>query len=70
MRPPRGGSAAARAGLREGDRIVAVDDQQIASDVDTQSMQTAIRKHQSGEEVRLRVRRAADELLEITVARP
>jgi hypothetical protein len=70
VRPPRGGSAAARAGLREGDRIVAVDDQQIASDVDTQSMQSAIRKHQSGEEIRLRVRRAADELLEITVARP
>lgn len=70
VRPPRGESAAARAGLREGDRIVAVDDEQIASDVDTQSMQTAIRKHQSGEEVRLRVRRATDEVLEITVARP
>lgn len=70
LRPPRGESAAARAGLREGDRIVEVDDQQIASDVDTQSMQTAIRKHQSGEEVRLRVRRAADEVIEVTVARP
>lgn len=70
VRPPRGESAAARVGLREGDRIVAVDDQEIASDLDNQSMQTAIRKHQSGEEVRLRVRRATDELLEITVVRP
>ncbi len=67
VQPPRGDSAAARVGLREGDRIVAVDDQEIASDLDTQSMQTAIRKHGSGEEIRLRARRAADELLEIAV---
>jgi hypothetical protein len=70
VRPPRANSAVARAGLREGDRIIAVDDQEIASDLDAQSMQAAVRKHQSGEEIRLRVRRGTGELLEINVTRP
>jgi C-terminal processing protease CtpA/Prc len=70
VRPPRPDSAAARGGLREGDRIVAVDDQEIASDVDTGSMQGAVRKHQSGEKIRLRVRRLTGEMEEVTVIRP
>jgi C-terminal processing protease CtpA/Prc len=70
VRPPRPDSAAARGGLREGDRIVAVDDQEIASDLDTGSMQGAVRKHQSGETIRLRVRRVTGEMEEVTVIRP
>jgi C-terminal processing protease CtpA/Prc len=70
VRPPRSNSVAARAGLRDGDRVIAVDDQEIASDLDVGSMQTAIRKHQSGEEIRLQVRRATGELQEVTVTRP
>lgn len=70
VRPPRRDSVAARVGLREGDRIVAVDDQEIASDLDVGSMQAAIRKHQSGEKIRLQVRRVTGELQEVTVTRP
>lgn len=70
VRPPRSDSAAARVGLHEGDCIIAVDDQKIASDLDVQSMQAAIRKHQPGEQIRLKVRRAAGELHEVIVTRP
>lgn len=70
VRPPRSNSVAARVGLCEGDRIIAVDDQEIASDLDIGSIQAAIRKHQSGEEIRLQVRRATGELQEVTVTRP
>jgi C-terminal processing protease CtpA/Prc len=70
VRPPRRDSVAARVGLREGDRIIAVDDQEIASDLDIGSMQAAIRKHQSGEEIRLQVRRVTGESQEVTVTRP
>ena len=70
VRPPRSNSVAARLGLCEGDRIIAVDDQEIASDLDIGSLQAAIRKHQSGEEIRLQVRRATGELQEVTVTRP
>lgn len=70
VRPPRSDSVAARVGLREGDRIIAVDDQEIVSDLDIGSMQAAIRKHQSGEEIRLQVRRVTGELQEVTVTRP
>jgi len=69
VRQPRRDSVVARVGLREGDSVVAVDDQPIASDLDAGAIQTAVRRHQSGETIRLRVRRATDEL-EVTVNRP
>lgn len=69
VRQPRRDSVVARVGLREGDCVVAVDDQEIVSDLDAGSIQTAVRRRQSGEKIRLRVRRATGEL-EVTVTRP
>jgi len=62
LRPPRAGSAAVEAGLREGDRLAAVDDAPIASDLDTAAMQAAVRKRVAGEELRIRVLRGTDTL--------
>lgn len=70
VRRPRRDSAAASAGMREDDIIIAVDDQQIGSDLDTQTMQAGVRKHQSGEKIRFRVRCGKGEQREITVIRP
>ncbi len=65
--PPRSGSAAANAGLHKGDVIVAVDGQELQS---YSALQSAVRGHQSGEAIELRVRRGSGELDEITVVRP
>ncbi len=70
VRRPRAGSPAALAGLAAGDRVLSVDGQEIASDLDVSSIQAAIRKHQSGEEVCLRVRGRSGEIREVTVIRP
>ncbi len=70
VRQPRSTSAATQAGLRAGDRIVAVDEQAIASDWDIAALQGGIRKHQSGEAIRLRVQRDKGELQDITLIRP
>lgn len=70
VRPPRNGSAAAQAGLGEGDRIVGVDDQQLPTDLDTMTLQKAIGAHQSGQSVRLDVLRAGSERLQVDVTRP
>jgi hypothetical protein len=64
---PRKGSAAANAGLRKGDVVVGVDGQDVKAISD---LQTAIRAHQSGEPVQLKVRRSTDELQNITIIRP
>ena len=64
---PRKGSAAASAGLRRGDVVEMADGQGIQSVSD---LQTAIRAHQSGEGVQLKVRRGSDELMDITLLRP
>lgn len=69
VRLPRGDSVVARVGLREGDCVVAVDDQQIASDLDASAMQAAVRRHESGGTVRLRVHRATEDL-DVSVTRP
>jgi S1-C subfamily serine protease len=71
VRPPRGKSAADRAGLQSGDIIVAVDDQAIQNESwDSLNMQQdAIRKHQPGEIVRFRVQRASGDC-EVPVTRP
>jgi hypothetical protein len=68
VRLPRTASAAERAGLREGDRIVAINGQEILSEADYGPFQAAVREHRLGEAMRLRVRRDA-ELLEMPVTR-
>ena len=65
--PPRTGSAAANVGLHHGDFIVAVDGQELQS---YSTLQSAVRGHQSGETIELRVRRGSGELEDITVVRP
>jgi membrane-associated protease RseP (regulator of RpoE activity) len=67
VRQPRRASAAALAGLRSGDRIVAIDEQAIASDWDVPTLQQGIRRHQSGEAIQLRVQRQTGELGDITL---
>ena len=69
VRLPRTGSAAVRAGLREGDRIVAIDGRGNLWEGDYAALQTAIRGHQSGEAIRLSVQRGM-ELLDVSVSRP
>lgn len=52
--PPRPGSQLAAAGVQQWDRIVAVDDQAVRAPAE---LQTALRRHAIGEEVRLRIAR-------------
>jgi len=70
VRPPRTGSAAAMAGLSEGDRIVAVDGHEVATDLDATTLQKAIGAHDSGQSVRLDVLRAGSERIQVNVTRP
>ncbi len=67
VRQPKANSAALKADLRHGDVIVAADDQHVQT---YQELQSEIRKHEPGEEVRLRVNRGLSEPLEVTVTRP
>lgn len=60
VRPPRSGSAAIQAGLGAGDRLIAVDDQEIATDLDAMTLQKAISAHESGRSIRLQVLRGTD----------
>jgi membrane-associated protease RseP (regulator of RpoE activity) len=69
VRRPRSGSPAALEGLREGDRIVTADGQEIPRDRDTPLLQKAIRKHQSGQPVQLEVLRGEDKR-SISMVRP
>jgi PDZ domain-containing protein len=70
VRPPRAGSEVARAGLAEGDRVIAIDEKEIATDLDAGTVQAAIRAHASGETLQLRVARGAGAPIEVTVHRP
>jgi len=67
VRLPKANSAALKAGLRQGDVILAADDQQVQT---YQELQAEIRKREPGEEVRLRGKRGSGEPLEVTVTRP
>ena len=64
LQPPKPESELARAGVRGGDRLLAVDGQEVRSVSD---IQAAIRKHALGEEVRLLVERGAEPAREIGV---
>ena len=52
--PPRPGSQLAAAGVQQWDRVISVDDQAVRSPAE---LQTALRRHAIGEEVRLRIDR-------------
>ena len=67
MRQPKANSAALQAGLRQGDVILAADDQQVQT---FQELQAGVRKREPGEVVRLRVKRGPGEPLEVAVTRP
>jgi C-terminal processing protease CtpA/Prc len=69
VRRPRSGSPAAREGLREGDRIVTADGQEIPTDRDIPILQKAIREHGSGQPVQLEVLRDQDKR-SVTLIRP
>lgn len=66
VRAPRDQSNAERAGLRHGDVILAVDDQEVWSYED---MRDGLGGHQPGEGVKLRVRRGTGEPQELVVRR-
>jgi hypothetical protein len=55
--PPRTGSPLAVAGVQGGERLLEVDDQPVATIAE---IQTAIRKHRLGEEVRVLVQRGSE----------
>lgn len=70
IRPPRSGSAAAQAGLETGDRILQVDDQELATDLDTMTLQKAVSAHESGQPIHLEVLRRGSDKLEVALTRP
>jgi DNA-binding transcriptional ArsR family regulator len=55
--PPRPGSQLAAAGVHQWDRVVAVDDQAVRAPAE---LQTTLRRHAIGEEVRLRIEHNSD----------
>ena len=55
VRRPRRGSAVEGAGVRAGERVTAIDGTAIAHDLDTSTVQGAIRARSAGDELRLRV---------------
>ena len=55
--PPRPGSQLAAAGVHQWDRVVALDDQAVHAPAE---LQTALRRHAIGEEVRLRIEHNGD----------
>ena len=64
LQPPKPESELARAGVQGGDRLLAVDGQDVRS---VRDIQVAIRKHALGEEVRLLVQRGSQPAGEIVI---
>lgn len=64
---PKQNSAAMKSGLQRGDVILAAGGQEIES---FGGLQSAVRSAEPGEEIRLTVRRAPDELEEVAIVRP
>jgi class 3 adenylate cyclase len=73
MSSPRADSVALRAGLGRGDAIVGIDDQVVGKEGDLSTAitdwQKAIRRHDSGEELELRVRRPSGKIQNVFVTR-
>ncbi len=67
VQQPRSGSAAAIAGLRDGEVVMAADGQVLHTPPDLQGV---VREHQPGEDITLRVQREGAETLDIVVTRP
>jgi S1-C subfamily serine protease len=67
VRQPKANSAALQADLRQGDVILAADDQPVQT---YPELQAEVRKREPGDEIRLRVKRGPGEPLEITVTLP
>jgi len=70
VRPPRVRTPAVRAGLAASDRIVGVDDQELATDLDAMTLQKAVSAHDPGQPIRLEVLRGGSERLHVEVTRP
>jgi hypothetical protein len=70
VRRPRLGSEAERAALVDGDRVAAIDNQEIRSDLDIGTVQGAIRVHASGDTLELLVIRSDGETVRLTARRP
>jgi hypothetical protein len=64
LQTPRPESQLARAGVQGGDMVLAVDGQQVR---DRDGIQTAIRKHELGDEVRLLIQRGSETPRELKV---
>lgn len=64
LQPPKPESELARAGIRGGERLLAIDGQEVRSVAD---IQAAIRKHALGDEVRLLIQRGSEPPSEIGV---
>lgn len=60
VRRPRADSRALAAGLRDGDRVLAIDGQEIATDLDVVAVQRAIRGHAPDGPMTLRIRRGRE----------
>ena len=60
VRRPRADSPALAAGLREGDRVIAIDGQEIATDLDAGAVQRAVRGHAPDGPMTLRIRRGGE----------
>ena len=60
VHPPRGGSPAEKAGLQAGDLIVAIDGTRVDSFA---RLQTVIRNHELGDQIRFKLHRGVDEIV-------
>jgi hypothetical protein len=67
VQKPRRGSAAFKTGLKEGDRILNVDENKIET---TGDIQNAVRNVAPGEEMRVILQRSSGELEEVTMIKP
>jgi PDZ domain len=66
LTPPRPGSQLADAGLAEGDRILTVDREPVATNGE---MQAALRRHDVGGEARLEIERTGGGKIQVTIRR-
>jgi S1-C subfamily serine protease len=56
--------------LAASDRIVGVDDQELATDLDAMTLQKAVSAHDPGQPIRLEVLRGGSDRLHVEVTRP